>query len=112
MQLSLSKHADLPDVPLIMDLAQTEEQKQIFRLIFARQVLGRPFLGPPGIPADRLTALRTAFMDTMKDPEFLAAAAQQKIDVEPVRGVDLQRIVANVLATPKPLVERAKAVME
>ena len=76
VQLSLDKHPDLPDVPLVMDFAKTDEQKQIFRLIFARQVMGRPFLAPPGVPKDRADALRKAFMDTMKDPEFLADAAQ------------------------------------
>ena len=58
MQLSLSKHPDLPDVPLIIDFAKTEEQRQIFKLIFARQVMGRPYLAPPGVPADRAEALR------------------------------------------------------
>jgi tripartite-type tricarboxylate transporter receptor subunit TctC len=107
VQLSLSKHADLPDVPLIMDLAQTEEQKQIFRLIFARQVLGRPFLAPPGLPADRLAALRTAFMDTMKDPEFLAEADKLKLEITAVPGETLQKIVQEAYATPKDVVKKA-----
>ena len=58
VQMSLSKHPDLPDVPLIMDLAKTNEQRQIFKMIFARQTMGRPYLAPPGVPADRLAALR------------------------------------------------------
>jgi len=107
VQLSLSKHADLPDVPLIMDLAQTEEQKQIFRLIFARQVLGRPFLAPPGLPADRLAALRTAFMDTMKDPDFLAEADKLKLEITAVPGETLQKIVQEAYATPKDVVKKA-----
>ena len=73
--MSLSKHPDLPNVPLIMDFATTDEQRQIFTLIFARQVMGRPFLAPPGVPADRLAALRQAFADTMTDKAFLADAA-------------------------------------
>ena len=76
VQLSLDKHPDLPDVPLVMDFAKTDEQKQIFKLIFARQVMGRPFVAPPGMPKDRADALRKAFDDTMKDPEFLADAAR------------------------------------
>jgi tripartite-type tricarboxylate transporter receptor subunit TctC len=107
VQLSLSKHADLPDVPLIMDLAQTEEQKQIFRLIFARQVLGRPFLAPPGLPADRLAALRTAFMDTMKDADFLAEADKLKLEITAVPGETLQKIVQEAYATPKDVVKKA-----
>ena len=74
VQLALDKHPDLPDVPLVTDLAKTDEQRQIFKLIFARQVMGRPFLAPPGIPRDRVAALRKAFMDTMKDKDFLADA--------------------------------------
>jgi tripartite-type tricarboxylate transporter receptor subunit TctC len=57
MQFSLAKHADLPDVPLIMDLAKNDEQRQMFRLIFARQTMGRPYQGPPGVPAERVRAL-------------------------------------------------------
>src|SRR5262247_3065458 len=70
MQLSLKKHPDLPDVPLITELAKNDEQRQILRLIFARQPLGRPYLAPPDVPADRVEALRAAFMATMKDKEF------------------------------------------
>ena len=68
VQLSLSKHPDLADVPLVMDFAKSEDQQQIFKLIFARQVMGRPYLAPPGVPKERADALRKAFMDTMKDP--------------------------------------------
>src|SRR5213075_1613911 len=74
VQMSLSKHPDLPDVPLIMDLAKTDEERQIFKMIFARQTMGRPYTAPPGMPADRLAALRQAFMDTMTDKEFLDEA--------------------------------------
>src|SRR3954471_22482534 len=74
VQFSLAKHADLPGVPLIMALARTDEQRRIFKLIFARQVMGRPFQGAPGVPPDRVRALQQAFMDTMRDKEFLAEA--------------------------------------
>ena len=60
IQLALSKHPDLPDVPLIMDLAKTEEQRQMLTLVFARQTMGRPFMAPPGVPQDRVAALRKA----------------------------------------------------
>ncbi len=107
VQMSLAKHPDLPDVPLIMDLAKTEEQKQILRLIFARQVMGRPFVAPPGIPADRLAALRKAFMDTMKDPEFLAEAAKGDFEITPVPGEQVQKLVEEVYTTPKDVVAKA-----
>ena len=106
VQLSLAKHEDIPEIPLIMDLAKTDEQKQIFKLIFARQVLGRPFLAPPGVPADRVAALRQAFMDTMKDPEFLAEADKMKLEITAVSGQELQKIVQEAYETPKDVVKK------
>lgn len=106
VQLSLAKHEDIPEIPLIMDLAKTEEQKQIFKLIFARQVLGRPFLAPPGVPVDRVAALRQAFMDTMKDPEFLAEADKMKLEITAVSGQELQKIVQEAYETPKDVVKK------
>jgi tripartite-type tricarboxylate transporter receptor subunit TctC len=107
VQLSLEKHPDLPNVPLIMDFAKTEEQKRILRLIFARQVMGRPYVGPPGIPADRLAALRKAFMDTMKDPEFVAEAEKSQFEITPVTGEQVQKLVEEVYTTPKEVVVKA-----
>jgi tripartite-type tricarboxylate transporter receptor subunit TctC len=101
VQLSLSKHVDLPHVPLIMDFARTEEQKQIFNLVFARQPMGRPFLAPPGIPAERVAVLRKAFMDTMKSGEFLAEAEKMQLEINPVSGDAVQKIVQEVYRTPK-----------
>src|SRR3954447_7153048 len=95
VQLSLNKHPDLPNVPLVLDLAKTPEQKQILTLVFARQALGRPFLAPPGVPADRLAALRKAFMDTMKDPEFIAEADKAKLEITPIDGEKVQQIVVD-----------------
>jgi tripartite-type tricarboxylate transporter receptor subunit TctC len=103
LQLSLSKHPDLPKVPLVMDLAQNDEQRQMFKLVFARQPMGRPFLAPPGIPSERVSALRKAFMDTMKDGEFLAEAEKMKLEINPVSGAAVQEIVQDVYKTPKPI---------
>jgi tripartite-type tricarboxylate transporter receptor subunit TctC len=103
VQLSLSKHIDLPHVPLIMDFAKTEEQKQIFKLVFARQPMGRPFLAPPGIPAERVAVLRKAFMDTMKSREFLAEAEKMQLEINPVSGDAVQKIVQEVYRTPKAI---------
>ena len=101
VQLSLSKHADLPHVPLITDLAKSDEQKQIFQLVFARQPMGRPFLAPPGMPAERVAVLRRAFMETMKNGEFLADAERMKLEINPVSGEAVQTIVQEVHRTPK-----------
>ena len=103
VQLSLSKHPDLPNVPLAMDLANNDEQRQIFKLVFARQPMGRPFLAPPDVPSDRVSVLREAFMDTMKDGDFLAEAEKMKLEINPVAGDAVQEIVQDVYKTPKPI---------
>jgi tripartite-type tricarboxylate transporter receptor subunit TctC len=106
VQLALKKHPDLKDVPLIMDLAQSQEDKQMFRLVFARQTMGRPFLLPPGVPKDRVALLRRAFMDTMQDPAFKAEADKEKLEIEPVDGEEVQQLVEEAYQTPKPVVQR------
>jgi tripartite-type tricarboxylate transporter receptor subunit TctC len=103
VQLSLNKHADLPNAPLIMDFAKTDEQRQIFKLVFARQPMGRPFLAPPGVPAERTATLRKAFMDTMKDPGFFAEAEKMKLEIKPVSGDAVQALVQDVYQTPKSI---------
>ncbi len=115
VQMALSKHPDLPDVPLIMDLAkakspaETTEQRQIFKMIFARQTMGRPYLAPPGVPDDRLAALRKGFMDTMTDKDFLADAEANKFEINPVSGEELQTLVQEVYQTPREVVKKAAA---
>jgi tripartite-type tricarboxylate transporter receptor subunit TctC len=107
VQLSLQKHPELPDVPLVVDLASTDEERQILTLIFARQVMGRPFLAPPGIPPDRASALRQAFMATMTDPAFVAEAEKAQLEVSPVAGEDLQKLVAEIYRTPPQVAQKA-----
>jgi hypothetical protein len=107
VQLSLAKHPDLPDIPLVMDFAKTDEQKLIFKLIFARQVMGRPFVAPPSLPKDRADALRKAFDDTMKDPDFLADAARTQLEITPVSGVEVERLVTEIYQTPKAVADKA-----
>jgi tripartite-type tricarboxylate transporter receptor subunit TctC len=112
VQVSLSKHPDLPNVPLIMDLAKSDEQRQMFRLIFARQVMGRPFQSTPGVPADRLHVLQTAFMDTMRDPAFLAEAEKAKFEITPVSGPDIATLVTEILKMPPELAQRAGSLLK
>jgi tripartite-type tricarboxylate transporter receptor subunit TctC len=111
MQLSLKKHPDLPDVPLIVDLAKTDEQRQILKLIFARQPLGRPFLAPPGVPQDRVAMLRKAFMDTMADKEFLAEAEKAQLEITPVAGDAVQKLVTEVYQTPPAIAHKAAEIL-
>ena len=111
IQTALTKHADLPDVPLILDLAKTDEQRRIVRLIFARQVMGRPFMAPPGIPTDRVQALREAFMRMMKDAPFLADTEKAKLEITPVSGAEIEKLVKEVYQTPKDIAAKAAAMI-
>jgi tripartite-type tricarboxylate transporter receptor subunit TctC len=111
MQFSLAKHADLPTVPLVTDLAKTDEQRQVVKLIFGRQVMGRPYAAPPGIPADRAAALRRAFMDTMADKEFLAEVEKAKFEVTPVSGEKIESLVLDIYKTTPPSVAEKAAAM-
>jgi tripartite-type tricarboxylate transporter receptor subunit TctC len=110
-QLALAKHPDLPDVPLIVDLAKNDEQRQILKLIFARQSLGRPYLAPPGVPAERVAMLRKAFMDTMADKEFLAEAEKAQLEITPIAGEAVQKLVADVYQTPAEIAHKAAEIL-
>lgn len=109
VQLALDKAPDLPDVPLITDFATTERQHQILRLVFSRQAVARPFVAPPGIPEDRKQALRTAFDKTMADPDFLADAKARGLEVNPVSGAELEKLIAELYRTPADVVAEVKA---
>jgi tripartite-type tricarboxylate transporter receptor subunit TctC len=111
VQLSLSKHHDLPDVPLVMDLAKNDEQRQMLKLVFVRQSMGRPYLAPPGLPAERAAALRKAFMDTMQDKEFLAAAEKSQLEITPVSGEDIQKLVTESYTVPPETAARVAAAL-
>jgi tripartite-type tricarboxylate transporter receptor subunit TctC len=111
IQMSLAKHPDLPNVPLIMDYAKTDEQKRILKLILARQVMGRPYLAPPGLPKDRVAALRRAFAATMTDKEFLADATKSRLEITPVTGEEVETLVHDVYQTPKEIVQKAAAMV-
>jgi tripartite-type tricarboxylate transporter receptor subunit TctC len=112
VQLALNKHPDLPGVPLITDLAQNQSQRQMLRLIFARQVMGRPFVAPPGVPAERVAVLRKAFMDTLTDKEFLADAEKAKLEINPVSGDKVEALVKELYATPADVAKQAAAALK
>lgn len=113
VQMSLNKHPDLPDVPLVTEFAQNEEQRQLMRVVFSRQAMGRPFAAPPGIPPDRLAALRYAFDQAVRDPALLAEAARSgDAEINPVSGAEISTIVGEVLATPAGQVQRLKEILK
>jgi tripartite-type tricarboxylate transporter receptor subunit TctC len=111
-QWSLAKHPDLPDVPLIVDSTKTTEDRQVFEFLLATQEMGRPFFAPPGVPAERVKALRDAFARTLKDPQFLADADKMGIEVQNVGGEAVQALIERIYAAPPEVIARAKAAAE
>ena len=106
-QMGMNKAADLPDTPFIMDYAKTEQDRQALEWIFAPQVTAWPLIAPPDLPAERVALLRTAFDATMKDPAFVAEAEKIRIDVEPVTGQEMQKIVQRISGFQRSVIERA-----
>lgn len=106
-QLSLSKHPDLPHVPLAIDFAKTPEDRQIMEFFFARQEMSRPYVTTPNLDPARLKALRDAFMATTKDSEFIEVAKSQDVELDPITGSDIDELLRRVFATPKHVIERA-----
>src|SRR4051794_1578081 len=112
VQMGLEKLPDLPDVPAALDLVTDAEKKQVLTLILMRQEPGRPVAAPPGIPADRLAALRGAFDATMKDAEFVAEAEKLQMEIEPLSAAQIDKLLAAAYATPKPIVQQAGELLE
>jgi tripartite-type tricarboxylate transporter receptor subunit TctC len=100
VQLGLTPHEDLPNVPLVTSLTKDPTKSAVLRLIFSRQTMARPFAAPPGLPEERLQALRAAFDATMKDKDFLAEAQKLDLEVRPVSGLEIDALVANLATTP------------
>jgi hypothetical protein len=107
-QFAVEAHKELKDVPLVMDKAKTDSERAALRLLLGPQVAGRPFIAPPGVPGDILATLRTAFNATMKDPEFLAMAEKMQLEVDPVSGSDIEKLVADIYKTPPDAVTSAR----
>jgi len=110
MQLALEKHEDLQNVPLIMDLPASPQDKAAIRLITARQAIARPFAAPPGVPPERIKVLRDAFDATMKDPDFVKEATRLALEVRPVSGADVDRLIREIYASPPDVIKRASEI--
>lgn len=112
VQQALSKPADLPGPPLLIDLAKSDDDRRIFELMAIGSEMGRPLTASPGVPADRLAALISAYRAMIKDLEFVAEAGKLNIEIDPVIGEDLQRLVVRAISTPPAIVERMKKLLE
>ena len=97
---------ELQGVPFVLDLARTDEQKKTIEFLYAGQGIGRPFVAPPDLPAERLKMLRDAFNATMKDADFIAETKKSKLELEPEDGEHLAALIAKIYATPKPIVDK------
>jgi tripartite-type tricarboxylate transporter receptor subunit TctC len=112
VQMSLEKLAELPDVPGALDLVTDPENRQVLELILIRQEAGRPFAAPPGVPSERVAALRQAFTATLDDPEFRAEAERAQLEIEPLSADEIDRFLARAYSAPKPIVQKAAALVE
>src|SRR5207248_1463807 len=111
LQMALQKNPEIPHVPLVMDLAGDDRERQILKLVLSRQQMGWPFLAPPEMPADRAQALRQAFDDTMRDPEFLAEAKERQLEVHPMSGAAIDSLVSELYRTPADIIAATRRVI-
>ena len=112
VQYNLQPYPELAGVPMVMDLAKTDEQRTAMRLLFARTEYARPYFLPPDVPAERVQALRRAFDATMKDPAFMADAQKLQLELSPMTGEAMQALVADLATTPPAIVARVRNALE
>jgi tripartite-type tricarboxylate transporter receptor subunit TctC len=111
VQVGFEKEPELTEVPLLMDLATTGEDRTIMQLLSAPSAIGHPIVTSPDVPKERVDALRAAFDATMSDPAFLADAKQSGLDVSPASGAELTKIVSDILSAPQPIRDRLGAII-
>src|SRR5581483_9807616 len=92
--VGLSRNPKIPDTPTIVDLARTNEDRDVLKSIASASEIGRALLAPASVPVERVAALRNALASLMHDPEFVRDAEKRKMEIEPLSGVELQKLVA------------------
>jgi tripartite-type tricarboxylate transporter receptor subunit TctC len=112
LQMALDRLPELADVPSALDLVGDPAARRVLELILIRQEMGRPLAAPPGVPPERLAALRAAFAATMKDAGFLAEAQRLQLEVDPLGGEAIAKLLAGAYAAPRDIVARAAALVE
>jgi tripartite-type tricarboxylate transporter receptor subunit TctC len=110
VQYALKRHPELPDIPMSWELGRTDEEKQILRIVANATEVGKMILSTPDTPAERITALRRAFDATMQDPAFVAELKAQRVELAPMTGEELQKLVAEVGAVSPDIIEKVKAI--
>jgi tripartite-type tricarboxylate transporter receptor subunit TctC len=111
IELGLTHDPKVPSVPLLPALVTDATDRQAVELMLSPSLMGRPFFGPPGMPRDRVEALRAAFDATMRDPELLAEAKQQRLDIMPMQGAAIEALLARLYHAPEAVVSRARALV-
>lgn len=111
LSFGLNRLPQLPDVPTAAELAATQADRELFRFIAMKFAMSRPLAFPPEVPQDRVDAMRRAFDETMKDPAFLADAQKIGLDVDPVSGAEIQKLVEEIQATPQEVVDRLRELL-
>ena len=112
VQAGLQKEAELPDVPLLRELATNPEQQQVLDFMTRAGAIGRPVATTPGVPADRLAALRRAFDETLRDPDFIADAAKERLEIRAMDGTELAGLIRSVIETPADIREKVKLAIQ
>jgi tripartite-type tricarboxylate transporter receptor subunit TctC len=113
VQMVSKPHPQLPKVPLAVNYAKTEEARQLIETgVTVPAITNRPFVVPPGTPKDRVQLLRKAFLATMDDPEFKADAKKTKLDLDPIGGEEVQKMIASIFKLPPSLVGKLKAALK
>jgi hypothetical protein len=109
VQFALNKHPELPNVPLITDFARNDEERQVLEMIYARQTVGRPYIAPPDVPADRAKALQDGFRALMQDKGFIAEADKAKLELNPVYAEEVIALFKRVTGASDAIKARTKA---
>jgi tripartite-type tricarboxylate transporter receptor subunit TctC len=112
VQMGMKRNPRFADVPTAIDLMSDPEHKRMFEIVFTDQVMGRPFVVAPGVPRNRVAALRTAFNATMKDKDFLAEAKKQKMEIDPVAGADINALLDRVYSAPPAMIARIRELVK
>ncbi len=105
LQVSFSGIPELKGVPTLSDFKMSDKERELLEFFASPDVIGRPYLGPPGIPADRLAALREAFDATMRDPDFQADAKKTNLEIDPVSGSEMESRLKTIYTTPADVLQ-------
>jgi tripartite-type tricarboxylate transporter receptor subunit TctC len=112
VQMGMHPHADIAGVPMAIDLAKSPEERRVMEVVFAKFGMSRPFMAPPDLPKDRLDTLRRAFDATLRDEAFLVEARKLGMEINPVKGEDVEALVTRIMNTPPGLAERAREALK